>query len=214
MAQTVQKVFFSFFPVFLLSSVFFLFSFIPSVFFYFYSVFSSFFCFFLLFSLVLLFFFYAVFFLFCFLFFSDISVFLFLDLFYSFSFYFIVFSFSFSSFSLFLFSSFFTLFFFLLFPLFLYDPVGSRWQVRHVARNFLVICLLGHLSLGEIWGWVKKIWSKSAKYAWKGGGAETAPPPRLSLSLQTPASDSVNPSPPWALFPFDPRTIAGVFNVK
>ena len=26
----------------------------------------------------------------------------------------------------------------------------NRWQVRHVASNFLVIFLLGHLSLGEI----------------------------------------------------------------
>ena len=31
----------------------------------------------------------------------------------------------------------------------------NRWLVIHVARNFLVIFLLKHLSLGEIWGWEK-----------------------------------------------------------
>ena len=82
------------------------------------------------------------------------------------------------------------------------DPVGSirkekntnqnRWQVRHVTGNFLVIFLLGHLSLGEIWGWEKKKRLKVPNVLRMVGGSVFTHTPRCSLSLQTPAPDRVN----------------------
>ena len=67
----------------------------------------------------------------------------------------------------------------------------NRCQVIHVAHNFLVIFLLKHLGLGEIWGWEPFFGQKVLGVLRMVGGAFYAPP-RPRLSLQTPASDRVN----------------------
>ena len=74
----------------------------------------------------------------------------------------------------------------------------NRCQVIHVAHNFLVIFLLKHLGLGEIWGWEPFFGQKVLRVLRMVGGAFYAPP-RPRLSLQTPASDRVNIA--WQVFP-------------
>ena len=66
----------------------------------------------------------------------------------------------------------------------------NRCQVIHVAHNFLVIFLLKHLGLSEIWGWEPFFGQKVLRVLRMVGGAFYAPP-RPRLSLQTPASDRV-----------------------
>ena len=80
-----------------------------------------------------------------------------------------------------------------------YDPVGSsrkerktnqnRWQVRHVASNFWDICLLVHLKSRRVMRLEKKLGQKVPNVLRKVGGGL---PPRLLLSLQTPAPDRAN----------------------